>query len=571
MYAFDLRTLYTSFVVMLVVCLAVVTLLWWQNRKRFRGLELIVLYIVLQFFGLVLIALRDKIPDFLSIIMANAFVVGGAFLALVGLEIFTDKKSSYLKHYLLLFFFLVLHVLFTYFYPSQELRNLNVGFVLMVVSAQSAYLMLFRTTGSMRRISKPMGYVFAFLVLVGLIRMLKFFFVGFSEEGYFHSGAFEVYVALMYQVAYFFLVFFLALMVNERLLNEISVQEEKFSKAFRYSPLGIMISTLNEGRIIEINEGYEHITGYLASEIVGKTTTQNNIWVDEADRFAFITELNEKGRVVNRTMQFRKANGELITTEFSSEIIHIDNEKCLLSVVNDITEKKKTEAELRKSQRILRSFASHLQNAGEEEKIVLATQIDNELNQSLAALKMDIGLLKQKFRKNDETGQSDELINKLDEVYKTLGNSLAFSLKLMTSLRNEVLYMMGLPDAIRLYVDEVNHKYPATQCFFDLGKVDKLPQQKQSTILYRIFEDAISNALLHSQASEIIVSLHGCNNSLELEISDNGVGFEYTEFMEHSSHGLMLMRERTSLLDGEMFVKSSPGEGSIVRIVVPLD
>lgn len=359
-------------------------------------------------------------------------------------------------------------------------------------------------------------------------------------------------------------------MVNERLLNEISVQEEKFSKAFRYSPLGIMISTLSEGRVIEINEGYEHITGYLASEIIGTTTTQNNIWVDEADRFAFVTELNEKGRVVSRTMQFRKANGELITTEFSSEIIHIDNEKCLLSVVNDITEKKKTEAELRKSQRILRSFASHLQNAGEEEKIVLATQIDNELNQSLAALKMDIGLLKQKFRKNDETGQSDELIHKLDEVYKTLGNSLAFSLKLMTTLRNEVLYMMGLPDAIRLYVDEVNHKYPAIQCFFDLGRVDKLPQQKQSTILYRIFEDAISNALVHSQASEIIVSLHGRNNSLELEISDNGLGFEYSEFMEHSSHGLMLMRERTSLLDGEMFVKSATGEGTTVKIVIPL-
>ena len=153
------------------------------------------LYIVMQFFALVLIALRDKIPDFLSIITANGFVVGGGFVAFVGLEIFTDKKSSYLKHYLLLFFFLVLHVLFTYFYPSQELRNLNVGFVLMVVSAQSAYLMLFRTTGSMRRISKPMGDVFAFLALVGLIRMLKVFFVGFSEEGYFHSGAFEVYVA----------------------------------------------------------------------------------------------------------------------------------------------------------------------------------------------------------------------------------------------------------------------------------------------------------------------------------------------------------------------------------------
>ena len=106
MYAFDLRTLYTSFVVMLVVCLAVVALLWWQNRKRFRGLELIVLYIVLQFFALVLIALRDKIPDFLSIIMANGFVVGGAFLAFVGLEKFSDKETPRLKHYLLFVFFL---------------------------------------------------------------------------------------------------------------------------------------------------------------------------------------------------------------------------------------------------------------------------------------------------------------------------------------------------------------------------------------------------------------------------------------------------------------------------------
>lgn len=570
MYTFDLRTLYTSFVVMLVVCLAVVALLWWQNRKRFRGLELLVLYIVMQFFGLVLIALRDKIPDFLSIIMANGFVVGGAFLAFVGLEKFSDKETPRLKHYFLFVFFLILHIVFTYFYPSQELRNINVSFALMIVSLQSAHLMLYRTTGTVRKIAKPMGYVFLFLVFIGIVRLSKFFFVGFSDLSYFNSGAFEVYVALMYQVAYFFLIFFLALMVNQRLLNEISVQEEKFSKAFRHSPLGILISTLNEGRIIEINDGYEKITGYLAAEVIGKTTTQNNIWVDEADRFAFVTELNEKGRVVNRTMQFRKANGELITAEFSSEIIYIDNEKCLLTVVNDITEKKKTEAELRKSQRILRSFASHLQNAGEEEKIVLATQIDNELNQSLAALKMDIGLLKQKFKKNDETGQSDELIHKLDEVYKTLGNSLAFSLKLMTNLRNEVLYMMGLPDAIRLYVDEVNHKYPATQCFFDLGKVDKLPQQKQSTILYRIFEDAISNALVHSQASEIIVSLHGRNNSLELEISDNGLGFEYSEFMEHSSHGLMLMRERTSLLDGEMFITSAPDEGTTVKIVIPL-
>ena len=94
MYTFDLRTLYTSFVVMLVVCLVVVGLLWWQNRNRYRGLELLVIYVVMQLFGLVFIALRDKIPDFLSIIMANGFVVGGAFMAFVGLEKFSDKETN---------------------------------------------------------------------------------------------------------------------------------------------------------------------------------------------------------------------------------------------------------------------------------------------------------------------------------------------------------------------------------------------------------------------------------------------------------------------------------------------
>ena len=89
-------------------------------------------------------------------------------------------------------------------------------------------------------------------------------------------------------------------------------------------------------------------------------------------------------------------------------------------------------------------------------------------------------------------------------------------------------------------------------------------------MLYRIFESAMSNVVMHSKATEVRISLHTVGNELELEISDNGVGFLYNELMEHTSHGLMLMRERTSLLDGKMFIVSEPGEGTIVRIVVTL-
>ncbi len=570
MFEIDLRTLYTSFVVMLVVLLAVVALIWFQTRKRFEGLNLLVVYLFVQLAGITLIALRGLIPDFLSVIVANALVVGGSMLAFVGLEKFTGMRSSYVKHYLLLTVFLLLHLVFTYFLPSQELRNINVALAILIISFQNAHLLLSRVPESMRKTTAPMGYVFVFLVFIGLFRMTKFFFAGFSESEYFHSGQFEVYVALMFQIAYFLLIFFLVLMINRRLLDEIGAQEEKFSKAFKHSPYGIIISNLNEGRIIEINDGYERMTGYKAADVLGRTTKQKKLWLNDADRDELVEELSKNGRVLNRIIQIRKANGELMTGEFSSEIIYINNEKCVLSALNDITEKKKAEYELHKSQQMLRRFASHLQTVGEEEKIMLATQIDNELNQTLVALKMDIGNLKQKLKNAEANSITEELLQKLDDVYKVVGNSLGFSLKLMSNLRNEVLYMMGFVDALKLYVSDFCKNHPDIKCHPDIGVLTAQPDQKQSTTLYRIFESAMSNVAMHSKATDVRISLHTVGNELELEISDNGVGFLYNELMEHTSHGLMLMRERTSLLDGKMFIVSEPGEGTIVRIVVTL-
>lgn len=570
MFEIDLRTLYTSFVVMLVVLLAVVALIWFQTRKRFEGLNLLVVYLFVQLAGITLIALRGLIPDFLSVIVANALVVGGSMLAFVGLERFTGMRSSYIKHYLLFTVFLLLHLVFTYFLPSQELRNINVALAILIISFQNAHLLLSRVPESMRKTTAPMGYVFVFLVFIGLFRMTKFFFAGFSESEYFHSGQFEVYVALMFQIAYFLLIFFLVLMINRRLLDEIGAQEEKFSKAFKHSPYGIIISNLNEGRIIEINDGYERMTGYKAADVLGRTTKQKKLWLNDADRDELVEELSKNGRVLNRIIQIRKANGELMTGEFSSEIIYINNEKCVLSALNDITEKKKAEYELHKSQQMLRRFASHLQTVGEEEKIMLATQIDNELNQTLVALKMDIGNLKQKLKNAEANSITEELLQKLDDVYKVVGNSLGFSLKLMSNLRNEVLYMMGFVDALKLYVSDFCKNHPDIKCHTDIGVLTAQPDQKQSTMLYRIFESAMSNVAMHSKATEVRISLHTVGNELELEISDNGVGFLYNELMEHTSHGLMLMRERTSLLDGKMFIVSEPGEGTIVRIVVTL-
>lgn len=125
---------------------------------------------------------------------------------------------------------------------------------------------------------------------------------------------------------------------------------------------------VSDGYIMEVNEGFERISGHKSSEVIGKTSLDINLWIDESERNFITNELKANKRIKNRVLSFRKKNGELLICEFSSEAILISEELCLLWVINDITEQKKNETELLRSQSMLRRFASHLQTVGEEER-----------------------------------------------------------------------------------------------------------------------------------------------------------------------------------------------------------
>lgn len=125
--------------------------------------------------------------------------------------------------------------------------------------------------------------------------------------------------------------------------------EEKFSKAFHSSPSAMTITKFLEGRLIEVNDSFLRIGGYQREDVIGRTTTELNIWVNLEDRTRTIQTLQEKGVIRNQESLFRKQSGELFAGLFSAEIINIGGEPCLLSVVQDITELKQAEAQLRLS------------------------------------------------------------------------------------------------------------------------------------------------------------------------------------------------------------------------------
>jgi PAS domain S-box-containing protein len=133
---------------------------------------------------------------------------------------------------------------------------------------------------------------------------------------------------------------------TEKALRE---SEEKFSSAFNSSP-DMMFITSSEGRYIEVNESYTRISGYTREEVLGRKTTEINTWVEPGDRDKILKKIMQQGRLYSEECQFRVKSGEVHTILFSTEIINIAGERCLISVGTDITERIKIEKALRESE-----------------------------------------------------------------------------------------------------------------------------------------------------------------------------------------------------------------------------
>ena len=135
-------------------------------------------------------------------------------------------------------------------------------------------------------------------------------------------------------------------LVEER-TAQLRLSEEKFAKAFRSSPNPITITRLNDGRYLEINEAFCQTIGYSATEILDRTALDLNLWENIQARAELFKMLDEKKIVLNYEFDFRTKTGGLRTGLLSAEIIDIHGETCVISVIQDISDRKLAEEKLR--------------------------------------------------------------------------------------------------------------------------------------------------------------------------------------------------------------------------------
>jgi PAS domain S-box-containing protein len=605
----DMRTLVFSNVVIDIVCMLVILLLWHQSRKRFAGADFWAFDFAFQTAAMFLITMRGSIPDLMSMLLSNTLVIGGAILGYMGLGRFVGKKISQVHNYVLLAVFACVHSYFILVQPNLAARNINVSVGLLIICFQCMWFLVYRVEPGMRPLTLGVGMVFGAYCLVSMVRIIGVIIGAHPASDFFHSGAFESLIFTFYQILFILLTYTLVLMVNKRLFLEVKTQEEKFAKAFQSSPDAITLTRLSDGQIVEVNDSFLNISGYQYAEAVGKTTVDLHFWDKEEDRWAVVNELSESGKVRGREFQFRKKSGEMITGLFSADIIPINNQEFVLSSINDVTERKRMEDELRRSRdeldmrvqerteelqaineqlrveneerlRIeielresenrLRELSGGLLSAQERERKLIAGEIHDGLGASLAATKFKVEAA---LKKMDDNNPQTRVV--LESVVPIVQGTIEEARRIQMSLRPSMLDDLGILATINWFCRQFESTYSNIHIKREIDIQEHEVPESLKIVIYRVLQEALNNIAKHSKADRVNLLLRKKDKAIELAIQDNGQGFDLSEAQSRIGTGrrlgLVSIRERADLSGGSLSIESGKGTGTVIRAAWPLN
>jgi PAS domain S-box-containing protein len=359
--------------------------------------------------------------------------------------------------------------------------------------------------------------------------------------------------------------------------NALNRQNELFTLLLKNLPVGVFMVEAPSGKPIMTNDAAIQLLG---RGILPDTTHENlsqiyNTYKVGSTEHYPVTEmpiyLGMQGisAHIDDMVVIRPDGTQTLLEIFGSPVTdNYGNIWASLVSFTDITERKNAEVTLKNSQEQLKQFAAHLQNVREDERTGLAREIHDDLGQILVALKIDMGLLKNKVVKEFDGKMNPEVMIKFDNLVGLIDNTIKTTRRIMTGLRPEVLEMLGFIEAAKLYTKDFEERHKI-RCILESSITTLHVAPQQSVALFRILQEALTNVVRHAKATQVTVQLLIENNKLIMGIVDNGIGFPKNHKVRNDSYGLIGMNERVFLLEGELIIEGKPGEGTIVRIEMP--
>jgi signal transduction histidine kinase len=221
---------------------------------------------------------------------------------------------------------------------------------------------------------------------------------------------------------------------------------------------------------------------------------------------------------------------------------------------------RESEEELRHSGELMRELARRAVTVREEERSRISRRIHDELGQNLTALKMDMACMR------GFEGVHGEAVDRMNQI---LDDTIGRVREIASELRPPVLDHAGLPGAIDWAVGEFQ-KRSGIPCSVRVEGDCEVLDEDRSTVLFRILQEALANVARHADASRVWVTLAENLDEVTLEVRDDGKGAAEDAFVGPQSLGILGMRERAASRGGKLDIESHPGQGTTVRVRLPV-
>jgi PAS domain S-box-containing protein len=353
--------------------------------------------------------------------------------------------------------------------------------------------------------------------------------------------------------------------IEERLSAKQALREseERFQSIFESTTLGIKLLDL-EGHILQTNPSFRRMIGFTEAETIGEKIYSFMYPGDSGRAAKFFNDITSNGPTDFRYQhRLLHKDGSIIwvNTTFTGikQADADDSLTFIVGIAENITEQKRIELEIA-------DLKNRLQGNIEMERLRLAQELHDGPMQELYSAIYQIEGLRNQVNPVVEK-ELTNMKNDLQRVLQELRNSAK-------ELRPPTISNFGLEKAIRSHVEDIIEKNPEIRIDLSLAQDRQYLPENIRLALFRIFQHSLANVVRHAEATQVQVGFTYDAEGAYLDIIDDGKGFvvpkSWIELARQGHYGLAGAAERVDLLGGTFTVESQPGQGTAIRVAIPL-
>ena len=320
------------------------------------------------------------------------------------------------------------------------------------------------------------------------------------------------------------------------------------------------------GRIVMANPSTERMFGYRIEDMLGQPV---ELLLPESLRAQHVGHRDHYfSKPQNRPMglgldlQARRKDGTEFFAEISLSYISTARDTLAVAFVTDISKRRADAQAIRQQREELRSLARRLMTAQDDERRRIARDLHDDLSQQLAYLAIDLGKLA-------VSPAPEEFTSSLRPLQRRAAEAAESVRRISHRLHPSILDDIGLTAALEQYCEEFEEAYGIATRFTSQDVPDSLGTEIAGSI-YHIAQECLRNVAKHSQAATVLVAVEGDGNVLRLTVKDEGIGLNATQLPPGAGIGIVGMKERAHLVNGSVSIESQSGQGTEVRVEVPL-